>query len=139
MNIAFIGHSALLTLAIFAASTGFAISADNISKGDTKQLKAQVLKGLDMAAYAKLSVSERYLSDGKWPNNNDEAKVASVIDTDFTIKVGNNGIVTITYHDPVELAGKTIAITPSVVDKSTISWECKGVDVSTEYLPKKCQ
>lgn len=139
MNIRSIRRSTLLTLLVFISSTGYAGSSENTDKGPAKSIKDQVAVGLDMAAYAKLSVSETFITDGKWPNNNDEAKVAPVIDTDFTIKVGNNGVVRIVYLVPAELAGKSIVMTPSSVEKDTVNWDCKSPDIAVEFLPKRCR
>jgi len=139
MNIRSTRRSTLLALLVFISSTGFAGSSENTDKTPAKSIKDQVTVGLDMAAYAKLSVSEAFMTDGKWPNNNDEAKVAPVIDTDFTIKVGTNGVVTIVYLVPAELAGKSIVMTPSSVEKGTVNWDCKSPDIAAEYLPKRCR
>lgn len=132
-------HWAMFVLCIGMSSAGIASSADKAGKSDPKQVKEQVTTGLNMAVFAKLSVSEQYMVDGKWPNNNDEAKVAPVIDTDFSIKVGVNGVVTILFLDLPELAGKSITLIPSAVDGSTVNWACKSLDIPVEYLPKKCQ
>ena len=139
MNIRSIRRSTLLTLLVFISSTGFAGSSPGTDKTQLKSLQDQVNTGLNMAAYAKLSVSEAFMTDGKWPNNNDEAKVAPVIDTDFTIKVGTNGVVTIVYLVPAELTGKSIVMTPSSVEKSTVNWDCKSPDIAAEFLPKRCR
>ena len=139
MNIRSIRRSTLLTLLVFISSTGYAGSSQTTDKGSAKSIQDQVSNGLNMAAYAKLSVSETFMTDGKWPNNNDEAKVAPVIDTDFTIKVGNSGVVTIVYLVPAELAGKSIVMTPSSVEKGTVNWDCKSPDIAAEYLPKRCR
>lgn len=139
MNIRSIPRSSILALAVFVSATGFAGSADSTGKGSARSINEQVEVGLNMAAYAKLSVSETFLTDGKWPNNNDEAKVAPVIDTDFTIKVGGNGVVTITYRVPSELAEKSIVMTPSSVEKGIVNWDCKSTDIAAEYLPKRCR
>lgn len=139
MNIRSIQRSILLTLLVFISSTGHAGSNENSGSLPAKSIKDQVSVGLNMAAYAKLSVSEAYMTDGKWPSNNDEAKVAPVIDTDFTIKVGLNGVVTIVYQEPAELAGKSIVMTPSSVEKGTVNWDCKSPDIAAEFLPKRCR
>ena len=139
MNIRSIRRSTLLTLLVFISSTGFAGSSENSDQVPAKSIKDQVTVGLDMAAYAKLSVSEAFMTDGKWPNNNDEAKVAPVIDTDFTIKVGTSGVVTIVYLVPAELAGLSIVMTPSSVEKGTVNWDGKSPDIAAEFLPKRCR
>lgn len=139
MNTQSIRLTSLLAMMVFISATAFAGSPDTASKSTAKSLSEQVSTGLNMAAYAKLSVSEQFMTDGKWPNNNDEAKVAPVIDTDFTIKVGNNGVVTILYLVPAELAGKSIIMTPSSVEKGTVNWDCKSPDIAAEYLPKRCR
>lgn len=139
MIIRSISRSSILALTVFVSATGFAGSTERTGKGPGRSINEQVEVGLNMAAYAKLSVSETFLTDGKWPNNNDEAKVAPVIDTDFTIKVGSNGVVTITYRVPAELAGKSIVMTPSSVEKGIVNWDCKSTDIAAEYLPKRCR
>lgn len=139
MNIRLIRRSILLALLVFVSSTSVAGTSPSADKGQLKSIQDQVAVGLNMAAFAKLSVSETYMTDGKWPNNNDEAKVAPVIDTDFNIKVGTNGVVTIVYLVPAELAGKSIVLTPSSVEKGTVNWDCKSPDIAAEYLPKRCR
>jgi|GEM_PF-7014976 len=139
MNSIRICRSAMMALAIFVSSSALAVSADAADKPNLKQLKDQVVTGLDMAAYAKLSVSEVFLTEGKWPDNNDEAKVAPVIDTDFTIKVGKDGVITIVYLDPAELAGKSIVMTPSKGENQSVNWACKSIDIPVQYLPKRCK
>ncbi len=139
MNKVLTSRSIMLALAILVSGTAYAGATDYVSKTEAKVIKDKVKVGLDMAAFAKLSVSEMFLTNGKWPNNNDEAKVAPVIDTDFSIKVGNNGIVTITYLVLDELAGKSIVLTPTQGDSGTVNWACKSADIAVEYLPKRCQ
>lgn len=132
-------HFNCLAMAILISATGYAVASDNSANVPAKSIKEQVAVGLDMAAYAKLSVSEIYMAHGKWPNNNDEAKAAPVIDTDFTIKVGSNGVVTIVYLVPAALAGKSIVMTPSSFEKGTVNWDCKSPDIAVEFLPKRCR
>ncbi|MGH8105944.1 MAG: pilin [Arenimonas sp.] len=139
MKTASIVRTSMLALTLFASGVGYAGSTGNV---DTRQLKAirdQVNIGLDMAAYAKLSVSEMYLSTGKWPNNNDEAKALPIFDTDFEIIVGSNGVIIVTYLNPAAIAGKTLVLTPAAGEIGTVNWACKSADIAADYLPKRCQ
>ena len=139
MKTASIVRTSMLALTLFASGIGYAGSTGNVDKRQAKAIKDRVVVGLDMAVYAKLSVSEMYLSTGKWPNNNDEAKALPIFDTEFTVLVGNNGVIIVTYLVPAELAGKTLALTPSSGENATVTWACKSADIPAEYLPKRCQ
>jgi len=132
-------RTGMLALTLFVCCAAYAGAGEKIDKSQAKLIKDRVAAALDMAAYAKLGVSEMFLSTGKWPNTTEEANFTPVIDTNFTIAVGKNGVVTITYHEPAGLAGKTLVLTPSKTDNATVNWACKSAEIIAEYLPKNCR
>lgn len=134
-----ISRSAMLALALLVAGVCHADMVEHLSKSEIKVIRDKVVVGLEMSVFAKLSVSETFMANGKWPNNNDEAKVAPVIDTDFRILVGKDGVITITYLVLDQLAGKSIVLTPTQAGSSAVNWTCKSAGIAPEYLPKKCQ
>ncbi len=132
-------RTSIFALTLFVCCIGHAATGGKIDEDQAKLIKQRVAAALDMAAYAKLSVSEMFLSTGKWPNTTEETNATPVIDTNFTIAVGNNGVITITYHDPAVLVGKTLVLTPSKTDNSTVEWKCESAEIPAEYLPKTCR
>ncbi len=136
MKTASIVHTGMLALTLFASAVGYAGSTGNLDTRQVKAIRDQVTVGLDMAAYAKLSVSEMYISTGKWPNNNDEAKALPIFDTEFEVVVGNGGVIIVTYLIPAQIAGKTLMLTPSAGEKGTVNWYAK-VPTSRRYICRK--
>ena len=89
--------------------TGIALGG-NLSPSDA------VKTGLNAAMFAKLAVSEKFVETGQWPESNAAAGFKESEGTTSVI-VGSGGLITITFKDPLELAGKSIVLTPSSADE----------------------
>lgn len=103
-------------------------------------IRAEVQAALNFAAIARLAVSEKYISTGKWPESNDAAGV-TVLPTRFTsaMSVGKAGIITITFDSSTAIAGKSIVLTPSAEADGAIRWACRSPDIDGQHLPEQCR
>ena len=107
-------------------------------------IRTKVSEGLNLAASAKLAVSETRLSDGVYPADNAAAGYTSPTTSIVTgITIGTSGTIVIAYTSPPEVAGQTIQMTPTdLVNGSTttgIDWACDLGDVATKYRPAECR
>ncbi len=155
MNIALISRSTVLMLAVALSSTGCADKAEiadttkektvdtaqavpEATKAASSLIQGEVQKGLNDAARAKLFVSEMYFTNSVWPSDSEYAANGEMPNSNVKTAIGNNGVITVTYTSPVELAGKYITLTPIPADTG-MNWNCANVDLPVEYLPANCQ
>jgi type IV pilus assembly protein PilA len=129
-------------------------------------VRARVSEGLVLASSAKLAVSEGFYSNdmdgvvaaaGDWNNGFTSTKYVDTID------VSDEGVITITYLSPAQIAGKTLVLTPSIgnVQLATgqtgnIDWSCASDanttatsrnnmpvaangDLEARYAPNECK
>lgn len=96
-------------------------------------VRAKVTEGLNLAAAAKLAVSETRFSVGTFPANNPVAGYEganTAIVTSIVIgpdASGNEGAITITYNAPSEISGKTLLLVPTLSSGSQIiEWFCNA-------------
>jgi len=94
-------------------------------------IRAKVTEGLNLAASAKLAVSETRLSTGVWPTSNALAGysgAATPIVTSIIASAGGAGAtqLTITYASPQEIAGNTLVLQASITSTSNgvVQWRC---------------
>lgn len=91
-------------------------------------IRAKVSEGLNLAAAAKLAVSETKFTRGGFPVNNGEAGFGGA-QTEIvqSIEVGPAGEVTITYKAPTEISGKTLVLTPTLRGSDQVAeWFCNA-------------
>lgn len=96
-------------------------------------LRAKVSEGLNLAAAAKLAVSETRFSTGSFPAGNGNAGYASpttsIVDS---INIGSDGVgnvgeITITFALPAEITGKTLMLTPTLSSSNQVAeWFCNA-------------
>lgn len=110
--------------------------------------RTKVSEGLNLAAAAKTTVSEYYMSNGVMPSGNAEAGLAPAGDIDgnnvSSVSVGPaDGILTITYSDgassPLDTA--TLQLTADTSGGS-VAWNCApggSNPIATEYVPSSCR
>jgi len=117
--------------------------ADSGENGN--EIRAEVLKGLNNAAVAKIAVTEYFEDTGKLAKNNVEAglrspEVLKSGDYGYGISVDNGQILIlledVTYE---EIRGKTIVLTPEIDGDSSLYWSCSGPDIGDVYLPNACR
>ena len=111
-------------------------------------VRARVSEGLNLAAPAKLAVSETRISNGTWPGSNGAAGYQTAKSTYVTsIGIGNNGVITVTYSGSASLdsaASKTLTMTPSY-NGTAVVWACNGKGggtagtIPTKYVPASCR
>lgn len=112
-------------------------------------IRTRVSEGLNLAAPAKLAVSETRLSENLWPSNNAQAGSYKTVSSTYvtSITVGPGGVITVQYSGNTSLGdaqGTTLTLTPSY--SSTVEWDCngnRGIGVAgtipSKFLPASCR
>ena len=105
--------------------------------------RAKVSEGLNLAASAKLAVSETKSSSGTFPSSNASsglASAASINGNDVaSVEVGTSGLITITYSSTDgNIDGNTLELLPTATGGS-VSWDCTGGDIEDKYRPSNCR
>jgi type IV pilus assembly protein PilA len=102
-------------------------------------IRAKVSEGLNLAASAKLAVSEYRQSVNRYPDDNNSAGYdganTTIVDS---IEIVSN-IITITYADPPEIASNDLTLTASTGADGNISWVCRTGSLATKYTPASCR
>ncbi|MGH8110176.1 MAG: pilin [Arenimonas sp.] len=121
-------------------------------------VRAKVSEGLNLAAAAKLAVSETRAAAGAFVDTNPAAGYAgatTAIVASINIGAsggGNPGEITITYSSPSEVAGKTIVLTPTISSgDQVVEWYCNAENstkpggtgtagtLTGKYAPANCR
>lgn len=103
-------------------------------------IRAKVSEGLNLAAAPKLAVAEYQQSNGAFPDNNSSAGYDAVTTTIVSsIDIGADGVITIEYADPAEIAGDTITLTPATATGGAVTWVCAAGSLETKYTPSSCR
>lgn len=127
----------LFVIAVVSVFTMLAVSLYREYRGEVV-----VLGGLVVAAPAKESVMEAYISSGSWPNSNGEAGLKDPGDyrTNYIdeLIVGQGGQITLSYSYPGFGFNNTLVITPEV-NKNNVIWDCSRGSLDTRYRPDDCQ
>jgi type IV pilus assembly protein PilA len=103
-------------------------------------VRAKVSEGINLAASAKLGVSEYVQSESTWPADNEAAGLSPTIrGNDVSSVVVDAGIIEITYASPSQIANSTLQLSPVTTAGSTI-WTCGNAgDVEPRFLPSSCR
>jgi len=114
-------------------------------------IRAKVTEGLNLAAAAKLAVSETRFSTGAFPVTNAAAGYDGAATPIVTsIIIGTAGEITITYASPLDIAGNTLVLTPTLSSSNQVAeWACNaqgsnkfGGTAGTlpgKYAPSNCR
>ena len=128
----------MIVIAIIAILLAIAIPAYQ-----DYQVRARVSEGLNVAAAAKLAVSETYSSTNKVPGSNASAGLPS--DTSITgnnvksVKVTTGGVIEITYSGlPMITAALKLAPT-ATAGNGSVQWDCQPNGNQAKYLPSECR
>lgn len=101
----------------------------------TEQQPHPVKLGLMFAASSRSAVAEYYWAKEAWPNSSAEAGLDVIAVPPVTISIGHGGIITIRFDEPAELAGKSMTLSPSIVDSgSSLTWACASTDIPPDQL-----
>ena len=111
-------------------------------------VRARVTEGINLAAPAKLAVSETRISNGDWPSDNAAAGYETANSTYVTSVVIDAGVITVTYSASTALddaASETILFTPSF-NGTAVEWSCNdnksfgtNGSVPTRFVPASCR
>ena len=107
-------------------------------------IRAQVAEGLAFSSPAKLAVTEYWLLNGTWPNDNNKAGLKDKHDFvgKYTEHIGiNNNVIEIKYGFAANAAifNEKIEFT-GVVYNGIVSWTCAGMGAfPSKNLPAICQ
>ena len=110
-------------------------------------VRARVSEGINIAAPAKLAVSESRINNGAFPATNAAAGYRTGISTFVSgVSIGANGVITVTFRAGVaalsDAAGQNLVFTPSWrTVGQTVGWVCGGgaTNVPTRFLPASCR
>lgn len=102
-------------------------------------IRARVSEGLNLAAVAKMAVSETAISTGVLPANAAAAGYVSPAATTNVASIGiaANGVITITYT--AAAGGGTLLMTPTVQANNDVTWACGGGTLAAKYRPPECR
>ena len=117
------------------------LSAISIPAYNDYILRAGLSEGLISAQAYKSEVEKYAQAHGEFPNSADftGGKVPPISAVVGSINIVPNGVIVITFTGATEVEGKSVALVPSVNDFGVISWECRGIDVESKYLPAMCR
>lgn len=106
------------------------------------QIRARVSEGLNVAAAAKLAVSETYSSENVLPTSNTDAglpQAGSITGNNVaSVTVGGSGIITVAYTG-IPAITVPLLLTPSASPTSgSITWLCSST-MPDKYLPSSCR
>lgn len=114
-------------------------------------IRAKVSEGLNLAAAAKLAVSETVLETKQWPNNDVEAgytPASTAIVEEVTIVSAQNIRITYSSATP-EIAGKTLMLHAEVNGNGIVEWACNAANANKlggesgslpgRYAPASCR
>ena len=102
-------------------------------------VRAKVSEGLNLAASAKLAVSEYRQTNGVYPADSATAGYVSPATTIVSsIDIANN-VITITYNDPPVPGAGIITLTASTDTGSNTHWLCQRTTLNVKYTPSSCR
>ncbi len=149
----------MIVIAIIGILASLAISAYQ-----TYTVRAQIAEGLNMAAGAKVPITDAYTNDGVAPADRPAAGMTpAATDTRGSYVSGveiSNGRVDVTFGGPLahaDIVGQTFSLTPYETPGNVIIWRCGAAPapagatlliggdphitptVNTRYLPSSCR
>ena len=129
-------RSRTITCVIALAALGFASIEPARATGESEH--DPLGEALNLGMLAKLAVSETWMERSEWPESNAAAGLDLPPDAIADVVVGKNGVVTVTFNRPANLAGSSIILTPRADEERTVHWSCESQDIATEKLPQDC-
>lgn len=101
-------------------------------------IRSRVTEGLTLASTAQLAVNEYTFANNQLPLLSADTDYISPDPTDnvSSIKMGNLGVITITY---TPAAGNGSIILTPTFQLGALIWECTGGTLSAQYRPAPCR
>lgn len=103
--------------------------------------RAHVSEGLTLAAAAKISATEHFTANAKWPSDNSAAGLATASSLHGqavkSVSVNESQII-ITYNTKVSSGAPTVILQGRVAD-GAFTWDCSGGSVERRYRPANCR
>lgn len=125
----------LVVIGIIAILISIAIPAYNFYI-----VRARVTELLNLASYAKASVTEYRITQGTMPNQNSQIALPNISSNYVdSINISGNGVITITGNQAALGISDSLAIvlTPTFSD-GVVSWRCSASGATT-YVPTTCR
>jgi type IV pilus assembly protein PilA len=128
----------MIVIAILAILLAIAIPAYN-----DYSVRARVAEGVNMAAAAKVAVSEHRLDRGSFPANSAAAGYAETVQTSLVASITIlDGVVTVAFADVPQLdaaATTNLVYTPTFAN-GAIQWGCfDNTTVPSKFRPAECR
>ena len=106
-------------------------------------IRAKISEGVNMAAAAKMAVSEYRLSNGTFPTNNGLAGLATTVESQYVTNIAVAGnLITITYR-AIDAAVDNSTLQFSAVmsaGNTAVDWTCGNAgNVADRYRPASCR
>ena len=128
----------MIVIAILGILLAIAIPAYN-----DYAIRARVSEGINLAAAAKLAVSESTLANNVLPADNAAAGYTSASSKFVSGVAIANGVITVTLSNDAALgnaAGDTVVFTPNWVAGATrVDWDCSPGTIETQFVPGSCR
>jgi type IV pilus assembly protein PilA len=107
-------------------------------------VRAKVSEGINLAASAKLAVSETFQSTGTWPPDNDTAGLAAggtIRGNDVGSVTVADGLITVVYASTeAKIDGSDLVLSP-FTSAGAVQWSCgaTGTTVESRFRPATCR